>query len=148
MAPRPHSESTLEAVKKIHLGRLGETAEHEGRGGEIDHGLGVSRLYFVVLGEASEVSEPGESAFDDPALGQDDEAVGMDFFDDLGGERAVARQSRDPVEKTPSVATVDENGFEPAVAEQKRFQQFRSVAVLQSGLMHHATQNQPKGIHQ
>ena len=135
-------------MKKLRLASFGKAAEHESRGGEIDHGLGVSGLDFVVLGETPKVTEPGESAFDDPALGQHHEAMRVDSVHDVGGEFAVARQRRHPVEEASGVIAVYEDGLQPAKLEQKRLQQFRSVAVLQSGLMHHATQNQPEGIHQ
>ena len=108
----------------------------------------MNGLDLVVFGEAAEVAEPGEGAFDDPTLGEHHEAVRMDSLHHQSGELAVPGQRRDPVEKAPGVTAIQEDSLQSAVAEQKRLQQFGPVTVLQAGLVHHAAQNQPEGVHQ
>ena len=89
-------------MKKLSCSRFGESAKHEGGSSKIDHGLGVAGFYFIVLGETSEVAEPSEGAFDDPALGQRHKAMGVDFLHDVGGEFAMSRQRSHPVGERPA----------------------------------------------
>ena len=53
-------------------------------GGSLDNGFGVRGLDLAVLGQAPEVTEPGEGALDHPALGQQDKALSvprtLDYF--------------------------------------------------------------------
>lgn len=98
------------------------------RGGEIDHRLGMCGFDLVVFGESAEVAEPSESAFDDPVFGQDHETMSVDAFDDLDDELAMAWWRRYRVERSARVTAMDEDGLQPAVAQQERFQQFRPVA--------------------
>ena len=61
----------------------GQAFEHDADHGETNKGGGGSSVAFEVAREAAVVADPGERAFDDPALGQDDEAMRLVAFDDL-----------------------------------------------------------------
>ena len=76
----------------------------------------MSGLDLVILGKATEVAEPGEGAFDDPTLGQDDKAMRVDTFDDFCSELTVPGQSSDPIEETSGVTAIHEESLEPTVA--------------------------------
>jgi hypothetical protein len=52
-------------------------SEHEADGGEFDEGQRCTREIFEVLGEPAAAVEPGKCPFDDPAFGQDFEALGL-----------------------------------------------------------------------
>ena len=96
----------------------------------------------TVLSQSSATAEPSESAFDDPAFGQWDEACGLTRpLDDLDVD---ARQ--DPFHRAPElwplVAAVGiELDQERKGAEQARHQQRPAVAVLDVGGVH-------DGVHQ
>src|SRR5512134_463923 len=63
---------------------LCNSAHHDADHGDLDEGEVGSDAVFDVFGEASAAVEPTEGAFDDPALRQDDEALGsVRSFDDL-----------------------------------------------------------------
>ena len=89
------------------------------------------------LASLSAAAKPGEGAFDDPALGQDDEAAGVtQSLDDL---EVDARQNtfHRALEFRPLVASVGvELDQEREGAEQARHQQRAAVAVLNVGGMH------------
>ena len=68
---------------------LGQSAEHEAYHGDVDPALGAGFGAFVVADEAAVAHEPAEGPFDDPAPGQDLEALGRfvapdDLYDELG----------------------------------------------------------------
>ena len=76
---------------------FGECAEHDAGGVNEDHGFAGGGFGFVVAGETAGLHEPAEGAFDDPALGLDDEAFGcgVGSFDDVQpqpGMRGVGAQ--------------------------------------------------------
>lgn len=108
----------------------------------------MKKLRFGGFGEAPEIAERGKSALDDPALGQNDEALGVDSFHHLAGDPPMSWQRRQPVEEFACVASVHKDGLQPAVAQQKRPQKFGPISVLQAGRMHRAAQNQSEGVHQ
>ena len=66
-----------------------DSAHHDADHGDLDEGEVGADAVFDVLGEASAAVEPAEGTFDDPALGQDGEALGgVRSFDDSGGPAA------------------------------------------------------------
>jgi len=88
----------------------GQASEHDADHGESDPGGDGSAIAFEVAGEMTVAADPGEAAFDDPAFGQDDEAVGVAAFDDLdrpmAGGRGDARQFR------PLIAGIGEDALD------------------------------------
>ena len=61
----------------------GQSPEHDADHGEANEGSGGSGIALEVTRQASVVADPGKRAFNDPALGQDDEAMAFAAFDDL-----------------------------------------------------------------
>ena len=85
---------------------VAELSQHEADRGEAQEGERFVVKAFPVLGQSSTAAEPGEGAFDDPALGQRDEAYGLTGpFDNLDGD---ARQNpfHRALELRPLVAAV------------------------------------------
>ena len=81
-------------------------AQHEADGGEAEEGQRLAIEAFPILGKSAAAAKPGEGAFDDPALGQNDEAFGVaESLDDL---EVDARQNafHRPLEFRPLVASV------------------------------------------
>ena len=61
----------------------GQASEHDADHGETNEGGGGSRVALEVAREATVVADPCERALDDPAFGQNDEAMQFVAFDDL-----------------------------------------------------------------
>jgi hypothetical protein len=61
----------------------GQSFEHDADHGEANEGGSGSCIALEVSCEAAVVADPGERALDNPALGQDDEAMRLVSFDDL-----------------------------------------------------------------
>ena len=66
----------------------GQAAQHDADHGEAEEGGDGSRVTLEVAGQAAVSADPGKGALDDPALGQDDEAMGIAALDDLQGPAA------------------------------------------------------------
>jgi len=102
---------------------------------------------FPVLGQSSAAAEPSEGAFDDPALGQRDEACGLIRpLDDLDSD---VRQNpfHRTLELRPLIAAIGiELDQERKGAEQARHQQRPAVAVLDVGGVHDGVHQQALGI--
>jgi len=61
----------------------GQASEHDADHGEPDEGGDGSGIALEVARQAAVVADPGEGALDDPALGQDDEAMQLVALDDF-----------------------------------------------------------------
>src|SRR6516225_3888658 len=112
-------------------------SQHEADGGEAQEGERLAVEAFPILGESAAAAKPGEGAFDDPALGQNDEAFcAAQSLDDL---EVDARQNafHRALEFRPLIAAVGvELKQEWEGAEQGRHQQRPAVAILDIGGMH------------
>src|SRR5208282_3349936 len=124
-----------------------ELSQHEADGGEAQEGKRLAVEAFPILGQSAAATEPGQGAFDDPALGQGDEAFRLIRpFDDLDVD---ARQNafHRALELRPLVAGVGvELDQERKGAEQARHQQRAAVAVLEVGGVHDRVHQQALGI--
>ena len=102
---------------------------------------------FPVLGQSSAAAEPSEGAFDDPSLGQRDEAYGLTRpLDDLDVDPRQNPFHR-ALELRPLVAAVGiELNQERKGAKQARHQQHAAVAVLDVGGVHDGVHQQALGI--
>ena len=67
----------------------GQATQHDADHGEAEEGGDGSGVALEVAGQAAVAADPGEGALDDPALGQDDEAMCIAALDDLQGPRPV-----------------------------------------------------------
>lgn len=72
--------------------------------GSLYHGLAHLWLGFVVSNETAVLHEPGKGPLDNPAFGQDHEAVGADRLQD--GLHQPAADVLGPVNQCPGVAAI------------------------------------------
>ena len=102
---------------------------------------------FPVLGETTTSTEPTDGAFDDPALGQNDEALGViAAADDLGCQ---ARQGvgQTIMEYRPGVGAVGKQFLEKRqLPEQRGQDQEAAIAILNSGGGDQRLQQQSQSI--
>ena len=61
----------------------GQASQHDADHGEAEEGCDGSGVALEVARETTVVADPSERALDNPALGQDDEAMRLVAFDDL-----------------------------------------------------------------
>ena len=109
-----------------------QAAQHDADHGEAEEGGDGSGVTLEVSGQATVAADPGEGALDDPALGQDDEAMGIAALDDLQSPRAGPGD--DVSHPWPLVAGVGEDAFDEREGSPRRAQQIaRTVAVLHIG---------------
>jgi hypothetical protein len=103
---------------------------------------------FEVFGEAATATDPGERAFDDPAFGENDEAMQLGALDDLDGPGAGPDQGGGQLRSL--VVGVGKDAFDEreqtarATVEDQR----RAVAVLHVGRMRHGVQQEPERVDQ
>lgn len=102
-------------------------------------------MTLEIFSEATALADPGEGTFDDPALGQDDEAVQLGAFDDFQFPRPGPGDNlRHP---RPLVAAVGIDAFDdgegaPCLAEHGG----GSIAVLNIGGVDDDAQEEAEGI--
>ena len=98
-----------------------------------------------VAGEPPVAGDPGEGAFDDPSLGQDDEAVQLDALDDL--QLPGAGLGDDGGHDRSLVAAVGEDALDEGKQTTGSAQQIEgAVAILDAGRMDHDVQEQAERI--
>lgn len=119
--------------------------KHDADYGQSDKGRCFAGVTFEVFAEAAVSTDPGEGPFDDPALGQDDEAVPIGAFDDFQLPRPgfgddlrhlrplVAAVGIDALDERKGSAGLPQHGGGP-------------VAVLNIGGMDDDAQQQAKGV--
>ena len=127
--------------------RITELSEHEANGGEAEEGERAVVEVFPVLGKPATTVEPGDCALDDPALWQDDKALGpIATAHDLGyqarhGDRQTILKHR------PCVGGVGKQLLEKReLSEQGGQNQDAAVAILNIGGGHQRVQQQPQRI--
>ena len=101
---------------------------------EAEEGERLSVEAFPIPGQSATATKPGEGAFDDPALGQDDEGLGLiRSLDDL--DRHLRERSSDgTLELRSAIAAVGkEPGQKRKRAKQGRHQHRAAVTVLDVG---------------
>src|SRR4029077_17744857 len=67
----------------ISMSWFGQASEHDADHGETDESGGGSCIALEVARQAAGSTDPGEGAFDDPALGKNDEAMPLVSLDDF-----------------------------------------------------------------
>lgn len=105
--------------------------------GDVEPCDGAFDAGFEVLGEASAASEPGESPLDDPASGDDDEALGgIAPPDDL--DRPIAFAGERISQLVAGITCVGEEVAQPRIEGADGGEHAgRAVAILDVGRMHH-----------
>jgi len=124
----------------------GQAPEHDSDHGETDESRGGSGVALEVSGEASVVTDPGQGPFDDPAFGQDDEAVRFIAFDDLqlpGAGLCDGGGRLRPLVTGVGEDALDEGEQATGAAIEN---QFRAIAVLHVGRMDDDIQEQAERV--
>ena len=112
-------------------------------GGEAQEGERLAIEAFPILGQSAAAAEPGQGAFDDPALWQSDEPFGLvRSLDDLDGDARENAFHRALELRSLITAVGVELDQEREGAEQARHQQRPAVAVLDIGGMHDCVHQQ------
>src|SRR5215204_5863902 len=158
--PRPRSDSKAEPVHLL-VDSTGlrvcpgsfccvrELSEHQANGSQVQEGESLAAEALPVLGQPTAAVQPSYGAFDDPALRQDREALGLiGPLDDLHPD-AAADASQTRLELRPLIAAVG------VKLEQKRRQpeegghdHHATVTVLHVGGMHEGVHQQALGVDQ
>ena len=125
----------------------GQAAQHDADHGEAEEGGDGSSVALEVAGEAAIAADPGKGAFDDPALGQDDEAMGIAAFDDLQGPGAGLGD--EPGHLWPLIPGVGKDVFDERKGSPRRAQQVaRAIAILHVGRVDGDAQQEAQRIDQ
>lgn len=112
----------------------------------MDEGNSAAGIALEVFGQAATAADPGESAFDDPALWDDDEAMWFGALDDLDlpspGLRDVGGQALAPV------VGIAEDALDvwEAAAGASIEDQLGAIAILHIGRMHHDVQEEAERV--
>jgi hypothetical protein len=143
---------TVRIVLRVRLGtsaRITKLSQHEADGGEFQEREGVAVEIFPVLGEAAATVEPGNRAFDDPALGQLHEPFDLiGSFDDLGFETGQNPGQRGAKDR-PLIGAVGKQLLEEWKLPEQRCQQCdAAIAILNAGGMNDSVQQQAQRIDQ
>jgi len=125
----------------------GQAPQHDADHGEAEEGGDGSGVTLEVAGQAAVAADPGKGALDDPALGQDDEAMGIAALDDF--QLPGAGLGDDLGHLWPLVAGVGEDAFDKREGSPRRAQHLaRAVAVLHVGRVDGDAQQEAKRIDQ
>ena len=125
----------------------GQAAQHDADHGETEEGGDGSGVTLEVAGLAAVAADPGKGALDDPALGQDDEAMGIAALDDL--QAPAAGPGDDFGHLRPLVAGVGKDAFDERKGSPRGAQEIaRAVAILQIGRVYGDAQQEAKRIDQ
>ena len=125
----------------------GEASQHEADHREAEEGGDGSRVALEVAGQASVAADPSEGAFDDPALGQDDETMGVAALDDLHLPGTGAGDELGHL--GPLIAGIGKDAFDEREGSPRPAQQIaRTVAVLHIGRVDGDAQQQAQRIDQ
>ena len=125
----------------------GQASEHDGDHGESEEGGDGSGVALEVAGQSAVAADPGEGALDDPAFGQDDEAVGIAALDDLQSPGTGLGDQLGHL--WPLVAGVGEDAFDEREGSPHRAQQVaRTVAVLHIGRVDDHVQQEAQRVDQ
>jgi hypothetical protein len=125
----------------------GQAAQHDADHGEAEEGGDGSRVTLEVAGQATVAADPGKGALDDPALGQDDEAMGVAALDDLQGPRAGLGDDLGHFRSL--IAGVGKDAFDEGKGSPCGTQQVaRAIAVLDVGRVDGNVQQEAQRIDQ
>ena len=125
----------------------GQSSEHDADHGEAEEGGDGSGVALEVAGQAAVLADPGKGALDDPALGQDDKAMGVAALDDLQGPGTGLGDHLGHL--WPLVAGVGEDAFDERKGSPRGAQQVaRAVAILHVGGLDGDAQQEAQRINQ
>src|SRR3954466_13251237 len=126
-----------------------ELSEHKANGSQVQEGESLAAEALPVLGQPTAAVQPSYGAFDNPALRQDREALGLiGPLDDLHPD-AAADASQTRLELRPLIAAVGVKLEQKRIqAKQRPHQQDAAVAILYVGCMHEGVHQQALGVDQ
>jgi hypothetical protein len=134
-------------VRPETLSRITEFSEHKPDGSEAEEGEGVVVETFPILGEPATAVQPTDCSLDNPALWQDDKALGsIAAAYDLGyqirhGERQTV------VKHWPCIRGVGEQLLEKREPTEQRGKNHQSaISILHIGRCHQCVQQQSRCI--
>jgi hypothetical protein len=124
----------------------GQASKHDADHSEADESCGGSRVALEVTHKAPVVADPGERALDDPALGQDDEAMQFVALDDL--DLPGARLCDGCCRLRSLVAGIGENALDEGeeTARTAIEDAWRAVSILHRGRMDDDVQQEAERI--
>jgi len=115
--------------------------------GEAEEGGDGAGITLEVASEAAVAADPGEGALDNPALGQNDEAMGVAALDDLQGPGAGLGD--DLGHLWPLITGVGKDAFDEGEGSPRRAQQVAcTIAVLHAGRVDDHAQQEAQHIDQ
>jgi len=122
-----------------------QSAEHDTDHGEAKEGDDGACVALEVARQASIAADPGEAALDNPALGQDDEAMGLAALDDLQGPATDVGHGLGHLGTL--IAGIGEDALEGGKQTPSLAQHLGgAVAILNVGGVNHNAQQQAKRI--
>ena len=125
----------------------GQATQHDADHGEAEEGGDGSGIALEVAGEAAVAADPGKGALDDPAFGQDDEAMGIAALDDLQSPRTGLGNNLGHL--WPLVAGVGKDAFDEREGSPRGAQQLaRAIAILHVGRVDGDAQEEAQRIDQ
>ena len=125
----------------------GQATQHDADHGEAEEGGDGSGIALEVAGEAAVAADPGKGALDDPAFGQDDEAMGIAALDDLQSPRTGLGNNLGHLR--PLVAGVGKDAFDEREGSPRGAQQLaRAIAILHVGRVDGDAQEEAQRIDQ
>ena len=129
------------------MGWAGQASQHDADHGEAEEGSDGSGVALEVAGQATVAADPGKGALDDPALGQDDEAMGVAALDDVQGPGTGPGDELGHL--WPLVAGVGEDAFDERKGPPRGTQNLaRAVAILHVGRVDRDAQQEAQRIDQ
>ena len=119
--------------------------KHQVDHSQLDHSFTANGQGLVVLAQPAILAQPGKSAFDHPAFGQEHEAMQVRAFDDLQYPVAELSGPRDELACITAVGPDQRQSRE--TAGQFLQNQLGSITVLDARRMHHDRHHQTERIH-
>ena len=127
------------------MGWAGQATQHDADHGEAEEGRDGSGVTLEIAGQAAVAADPGKGALDNPALGQDDEAMGIAALDDLQAPEAGLGDHLGHLR--PLIPGVGKDAFDERKGSPRRAQQVsRTVAILHVGRVDGHAQQEAKRI--
>jgi hypothetical protein len=124
-----------------------EASDHDANHANADHRLAMIQPHLIVGAQAPRFVEPAKGSLDNPALGQDLEALGpVATPHDFQMQSAAGPQLFDPLDQRAQVTTIGPDDLQPPKPlDQRPDQTLGRIAVLNGGAGNHDGQHQSEG---
>jgi len=123
-----------------------QSAEHDADHGEADEGAGLAGVTLEILGKTAAAADPGQGALDDPAFGENDEAMQVVALHDLDGPGAGPCEN--PRQLRPLIVGIGEDALDEGeqAARTAIQDQAGAVAILDVGRVDNDIQQQAERV--